>query len=385
MHLHEFQAKQLLRGHGVVIPPFAVISRREELDEALKLVGPAPWVLKIQVHAGGRGKAGGVKVAKNPQEAATLVEGLLGMHLVNAQTGPEGVLTRKVLITSKIRYEKEYYIAFTVDRARAEAILLASPEGGMEIEQIAEEYPERLLRYPLPLDGRLRGYQLWEIAKFMGWRAKVAEAGRHLIYQLARVFVDLDAWLLEVNPLVSTEEGQLIVLDAKLSIDDNALFRHPKLAALFDATQLPEREAEAQQQGLAYVALEGTIGCMVNGAGLAMATMDLIQQYGGRPANFLDVGGSATKEKIAQAFKMVVKDPHVEAILINIFGGIMNCQTLAEGVVSAARELKIQVPIVIRMEGTYVEEGKKCFQESALPIEIVSSLDEAARRVVCRS
>lgn len=374
MNTHEYQAKQILQRYGVPIPPFWVASSLEEV-RALPL---SEAVLKIQVHAGGRGKAGGVKFAKSKEEIAKIAKSLIGMKMVNQQTGPEGVIAHKILLTAPVSIAKEYYIGALVDRAKATPLLIASPEGGMEIENTP---PEKILKMPFAFDGKLRSYQLLRLTRFMGWSGDVAKQGAHLAQALTRAFIETDASLLEINPLVLTPENQLLALDAKLSVDDNALFRQKEIAAFYDPSQVSSQEAAAKKYDLAYIAMQGDIGCMVNGAGLAMATMDIIKLHGGDPANFLDVGGSATKEKVAEGFRIILSDEKVKAILVNIFGGIMSCKTIAEGVISAAKELHVKIPIVVRMEGSHVEEGKKLFKESGLKIDTADDLKQAAERV----
>lgn len=382
MNLHEYQAKEILKKYGIPVPDQCVISKSEDVLPALKSLGIEEAVIKVQIHAGGRGKAGGVKLAKGKEQILAEAKALLGMKIVNGQTGKEGVIAEKILISPISAFDKEYYLGAVIDRKSAQAILIASPEGGMEIEEVAVRSPEKILKLPIPQDGKMRNYQLWEVAKFMGWEAKEREEGLHLVKQIAKVFIELDASLLEINPLVRLKEGGLMALDAKLAIDDNALFRHRELAQAFDERQLPLLEAESRHFDLAYIALDGSIGCMVNGAGLAMATMDIIEYYGGKPANFLDVGGGATKEKVAQGFKILLKDPKVKAILVNIFGGIMNCETLSEGIVSAAREVGLHIPLVVRMEGTNVEKGKEILAKSGLKITVANGLAEAAESAV---
>lgn len=382
MNLHEYQAKQILKKFGIPIPEFGVASN---VDEARKIVaeqGMTEAVLKIQVHAGGRGKAGGVKFAKSKEEIASVAEKLIGMKMVNQQTGPEGVVAEKVLISKPVDIAKEFYIGALVDRERATPVLIASPEGGMDIEEIAEKTPEKILKMPFAFDGKLKSYQIMRLIKFMGWKGDEAKQGAQIAKGLARAFIETDASLLEINPLVQTPDGQIVVLDAKLSIDDNALFRQKECAAFYDASQVSAQEASAQEFDLAYIAMHGEIGCMVNGAGLAMATMDIIQLYGASPANFLDVGGSASKEKVAEGFRIILSDSKVKGILVNIFGGIMNCATLAEGVIFACKEQKLSLPIVVRMEGTNVEEGKRLFKESGLTIISAEDLNDAAKRAV---
>ena len=380
MYIHEFQTKEILQKYGVPVPPYTVISEGDPFPEHGENV-----VLKIQVHAGGRGKGGGVKIARSRKEQEALAKQLLGLKLVNSQTGPQGIVTKQVLVTPAIDFVKEYYVGAIIDREKAQGILILSPEGGVEIEEVAEKTPEKLLKIPLNLHGKLHTYQLIEAVKFMGWKGSIAEEGKKILTALAKAFVETDASLLEINPLVETKEGKLLALDAKLSVDDNALFRHPEIAALYDPSQLPSNEVQAKKFDLAFVALDGEIGCMVNGAGLAMATMDIIHHYGGKPANFLDVGGGATEEKVAEGFKILLSDPHVKAILVNIFGGIMNCETLAKGIVSAAHQLQVKVPLIVRMEGTNVEQGKKILADSKLNIQIANGLDEAARMVTKES
>lgn len=382
MNTHEFQAKEILQKYGIRVPPFGVASDLEQTKEILDRLNLSKAVLKVQVHAGGRGKAGGVKLANTRVEAEKYASELLGMKIVNNQTGPQGVIAHQILVTPMIDYEQEYYIGAIIDRPNARSILIASPEGGMEIEEIAAKFPEKIMVMPIPVSGRLRQYQLLEVAKFMGWSGNSLKQGKELIAGLAKAFVDTDASLLEINPLVMTKDGDLFALDAKLSIDDNALYRQPEISRYYDFTQVSPSEARAKEHDLAYIALNGDIGCMVNGAGLAMATMDIIQHHGGSPANFLDVGGGASKEKVAEGFKIILSDPHVKAILVNIFGGIMNCGTLAAGIIEAAHEIKLHVPLVVRMEGTNVEKGKELLAKSGLNIILAKDLTDAAQKIV---
>jgi succinyl-CoA synthetase beta subunit len=382
MNLHEYQAKNVLKKFGVFIPDFGVAASVEEAVEVAQKLKLESAVLKVQIHAGGRGKAGGVKVAKSPAEIKQLAEKMIGMVIVNEQTGPAGIKAEKILISKLIDIEKEFYIGALIDRENAVPILIASQAGGMEIEEVAHATPEKILKMPFNFDGRLRSYQLIRLAKFMGWTGDVAKQGMELAKQLALCFIQSDASLLEINPLVLTPKGELVVLDAKLSIDDNALFRHKDIDALNDLSQLSPQEAAAKEYDLTYIAMHGEIGCMVNGAGLAMATMDIIQLAGSTPANFLDVGGGATKEKVAAGFQIILSDPNVKAILVNIFGGIMNCATIAEGVIFAATEQKVKVPIVVRLEGTNVEEGRRLFKESGLKIISAADLSSAAKLAV---
>lgn len=382
MNTHEFQAKQILQKYGIPIPPYKVISELGEFDAAIAELGIEQAVLKVQVHAGGRGKAGGVKIGKRLDEVRKHAQSLLGMKIVNNQTGAEGVIAHQILITPLTEIAKEYYMGAVIDRQNAQAVLMASPDGGVDIEEVAEKTPERILKLPMSLQGTFRSYQLIELAKFMGWRGLIAKQGIEIAKGLAKAFMESDASLLEINPLVENNQGALTALDAKLSVDENALYRQSEISGFYDPGQIPENEVMAHEHNLAYVALEGEVGCMVNGAGLAMATMDMIYHFGGKPANFLDVGGGASKEKVAEGFKIILTDPHVKAILVNIFGGIMNCATLALGIVAAVEELKLAVPLIVRMEGTNVEEGRKILAESGLNIDIASSMTEAAEKVV---
>ncbi len=382
MNLHEYQAKKILKSYGLPIPEFGVASSVEEAKNIASELDLHQAVLKIQVHAGGRGKAGGVKFAKNKAEIATVAKSLIGMKMVNQQTGHEGVIAHKILISKPIDIAKEFYIGALIDRNRAAPVLIASPEGGMDIEEVAHKMPEKILTMPFAFDGKLRPYQLLRLTKFMGWTGELAKKGAQIAEKLAKCFIETDASLLEINPLVQTPEGDIIVLDAKLSIDDNALYRQSEIVSMYDPSQVSPQEAAAKEYDLAYIAMHGDIGCMVNGAGLAMATMDIIQLSGGAPANFLDVGGGATKEKVSEGFRIILSDPKVKAILVNIFGGIMNCATIAEGVIHAAKALHIQVPIIVRLEGNNVEEGKRLFQESQLKIATADDLKTAAQLAV---
>lgn len=381
MNTHEYEAKQILKRYHIPIPEFEVASKNHDIEQIIKHLKLKEAVVKIQVHAGGRGKAGGVKFAKTPEEIIQIAQHLIGMKMINNQTGPEGVIAHKVMISNPVDIAKEYYLSAIIDREKAEPILVASPEGGMEIEEVAEKHPHKILKLPIELDGSVRGFRLVRLCQFMGWKGEMAKMGAQIARGVAKAFIDTDASLLEINPLVASKEGKLWALDAKLSIDDNALFRQKELSAMYDFTQQSENEVAAKEFDLAYIALEGNIGCMVNGAGLAMATMDLIKYSGGKPANFLDVGGGASKEKVAAGFKIILSDPKVKAILVNIFGGIMNCATLAEGIIAAMKEIGIKVPLVVRMEGTNVEEGKKLLEKSKLPIITADGLAEAAKKV----
>lgn len=382
MNIHEYQAKEILMRFGIPISDFGVATCEKEVHEVIDALGLTEAVIKVQVHAGGRGKAGGVKFAKTPKEIVSVARALLGLKIVNNQTGPQGVVAHQILLSRPVDIEKEYYLGAIIDREKASGVLIASPEGGMEIEVIAEKYPEKILTIPIQQDGSVRPYHLIRLVKFMGWEGELSKVGKKLAANIAKAFTQTDASLLEINPLVKTPQGDLIALDAKLSVDDSALFRQSEIEAMYDPSQESPSEVAAREFDLSYIALDGNIGCMVNGAGLAMATMDIIHHYGGVPANFLDVGGGASKEKVAEGFKIILSDPKVRAILVNIFGGIMNCAVLAEGIVHAARGLTIQVPVIVRMEGTNVERGRQILRESGLKIESAMSLAEAAEKAV---
>jgi succinyl-CoA synthetase beta subunit len=382
MNTHEYQAKEILRQYGIPIPDFGVASKSAEVEKIIKHLGLKEAVVKIQVHAGGRGKAGGVKFAKTPEEILSVASHLIGMKMVNNQTGPEGVVAHQVMISRPIDIKKEFYLGAVIDRDHAQPILIASPEGGMEIEEIAVKHPEKILKLPILLNGNMRMYHLVRLANFMGWKGDLAKQGMKIAAGVAKAFIDTDADLLEINPLVETPDGKIWALDAKLSVDDNALFRQPEIASFYDPSQQSQSEVDAKKYDLAYIALDGNIGCMVNGAGLAMATMDIIHYHKGKPANFLDVGGGASKEKVAAGFKIILEDPKVQAILVNIFGGIMNCAVLAEGIIAAAQEFSIRMPLIVRMEGTNVEEGKRLLKASGLKITTADDLTEAAEKAV---
>lgn len=383
MNTHEYQAKKILQKYHIPVPEFYVISSLDELEGLLKKLEWQSAVIKVQVHAGGRGKAGGVKIASSPAEILQKAKELLGKKIVNQQTGPDGMIAHQLLISPTVDIAKEYYLGAIINRELAQGVLIASPVGGVDIEQTAKDTPDKVLILPIPPEGRFHTYELMRVVKFMGWQHNLAKQGMDMIAKLVKAFTETDASLLEINPLVETKEGQLLALDAKLAIDENALFRQPELGAYFDPTQVSVQEARAHNHELAYVALDGDIGCMVNGAGLAMATMDIIHHHGGRPANFLDVGGGATKEKVAEGFKIILCDPKVKAILINIFGGIMSCETVAAGVIEAAKELHVHVPLVVRIEGTNVEKGRKLLEESHLKnIVIADNLADAAQKAV---
>lgn len=382
MNIHEHQAKTFLKQFDLPVMSYAVISNLNQVQSAIDSLQLSQGVLKVQVHAGGRGKAGGVLIAKSPEEIHAAAKKLLGMKIVNNQTGKEGVVAHEILLSPLLSFKKEAYLGLVVDRKNAKVMLIASPEGGMDIEEIAEKFPEKIAAIPVENNGRIRSYHLIKLAKLMGWSGKTAKQGKAIAESLAKAFFAADATLIEINPLVETEEGDLYLLDAKISLDENALFRHVDLNQFYDPRQLPETEARAKSFELAYVALDGSIGCMVNGAGLAMGTMDIIHYYGGSPANFLDVGGSATEEKVAEGFKIILGDKKVKAIFVNIFGGIMNCQTMAAGIISAVKQVHLNIPLVVRLEGTNVDEGKALLAASQLDITVAQSLADGAQKAV---
>mgnify|MGYP001487914080 FL=1 len=382
MNIHEYQGKELFRKFGVPtprgIPAFSV----DEAVKAAETLGGKVWVVKAQIHAGGRGKGGGVKVAKSLAEVKELAGKILGMQLVTHQTGPEGRKVGRLLIEEGADIKKELYVALVVDRVTQRATMMASSEGGMDIEEVAAHTPEKIHRVAIDPKTGLADAQAEDIARRIGVpEGSVAEA-RDLLKNLARVFDECDCSLAEVNPLIVTGEGRVVALDAKLNFDSNALFRHPEIVAYRDLDEEDPAEIEASKFDLSYISLDGNIGCLVNGAGLAMATMDTIKLFGGNPANFLDVGGGATTEKVTEAFKIMLKRPGLKAILVNIFGGIMKCDTIANGVVAAAKQVSLSVPLVVRLEGTNVDLGKKILAESGLPIISASDMGDAAAKVV---
>lgn len=379
MNLHEFQAKEVLQRFGIPSPAFHIVQSEKQAEEVLKKTGWEKAVVKAQVHAGGRGKAGGVMVAKNREEIIKAVRTMLSKRLITKQTGSSGVPVRQVMLSELIDIDQEFYASVIIDRKRAGLSLILSREGGVEIEEVAEKHPDRVTAIPISASGKIREYQKVEISKFMGW--PLSNEAVSLLQKLVTAFLKQDASMIEINPLVKTKQGQFLALDAKMSLDDNALYRQKDLERYYDPSQIPEQEAEAKKHELSYIALEGDIGCMVNGAGLAMATMDIIQHFGGKPANFLDVGGGASKEKVAEGFKIILHDPSVKAIFVNIFGGIMNCETLALGVVDAAKAIKLKVPLVVRMEGTNVEKGKAVLRSSGLDIMVMEDMESAAKKV----
>ncbi|ADE10766.1 ADP-forming succinate--CoA ligase subunit beta [Sideroxydans lithotrophicus] len=382
MKIHEYQGKEILREFSVPTPRGMACFNVEEAVAAAKQLGGNVWVVKAQIHAGGRGKGGGVKVAKSLDEVRQFASQILGMHLVTHQTGPEGQVVHRLLIEEGARIAREFYVGMVVDRGSQRVALLASSEGGMEIEEVAKHSPEKIHTVRIDPATGLNEAEAVRTARAIGIPdAAIAEAVK-VLWGLYQAFVEKDAMLAEINPLVLTADNRVLALDAKFNFDSNALYRHPEIVALRDLDEEDPAEIEASKFDLSYIQLDGDIGCLVNGAGLAMATMDIIKLYGGSPANFLDVGGGASKEKVTEAFKLMLKNPHLKAILVNIFGGIMKCDVIAEGVVAAAREVHLAVPLVVRLEGTNVELGKKILAESGLPIISGNDMADAAQKVV---
>jgi succinyl-CoA synthetase beta subunit len=385
MKIHEFQAKEILRGFGVAVPKGKLALTAHEAEAAateLMASGKPVCVVKAQIHAGGRGKGGGVKLAKSPAEAKAIAEKMIGMQLITHQTGPEGQKVRKVYVEEGCDIARELYLGITLDRASGRNVFMASSEGGVEIEEVAAAHPEKILRAAVDPVVGLSGYQARDLAFGLGLKGK--EVGSFVAFATAmyKAFLETDSSIVEINPLVVTKQGEVICLDAKINFDDNALFRHKDLAALRDADEEDPRENQAKEFDLSYIALDGNIGCMVNGAGLAMATMDMIKNAGGMPANFLDVGGGADEKKVTAAFKIILGDPTVKAVLVNIFGGIMKCDIIAAGIISAAKQVHLKVPLIVRLEGTNVAAGKKLLAESNLAITPADDLGDAARKAV---
>lgn len=382
MNLHEYQAKQLFAEYGLPVSKGFAVDNAEDAAAAADKLGGSKWVVKAQVHAGGRGKAGGVKLVSSKEEIKAFAEKWLGKNLVTYQTDANGQSVSKILVETCTDIAKELYLGAVVDRSSRRIVFMASTEGGVEIEKVAEESPEKILRAVIdPLCGA-QPFQARELAFQLGLNDVQVKQFTQLFLGLAKLFADLDLALLEINPLVITAEGNLHCLDGKINIDGNAMFRQPKLRAMHDPSQDDEREARAAKWELNYVALDGNIGCMVNGAGLAMGTMDIVQLHGGRPANFLDVGGGATKERVTEAFKIILSDTNVKAVLINIFGGIVRCNMIAEGIIGAVAEVGVTVPVVVRLEGNNAELGRKVLGDSGLNIIAASSLTDAAEKVV---
>ncbi|HGO5815071.1 TPA: ADP-forming succinate--CoA ligase subunit beta [Mannheimia haemolytica] len=382
MNLHEYQAKQIFKQYGLPVSQGIACKTADEAVEAIKQLQGEQWAIKCQVHAGGRGKAGGVKLVRNEAEVREFADKWLGKRLVTFQTDANGQPVNTLYLEETCNIDRELYLGAVVDRSAQKVIFMASSAGGMNIEEVAEKTPELIHKAVIdPLTGG-QGYQGRELAFKLGLKGDEVKQFADIFVKLANLFVEKDLALLEVNPLVVTKEGQLLCLDAKMSIDSNALYRHPELKELQDPSQDDEREAEAEKWNLNYVALDGNIGCMVNGAGLAMGTMDIVKLYGGKPANFLDVGGGATKERVAAAFKLILSDPNVKAVLVNIFGGIVRCDLIADGVIAAVNEVGVNVPVIVRLEGTNAAQGREILANSGLSILAASSLKQAAELAV---
>jgi succinyl-CoA synthetase beta subunit len=381
MKVHEYQGKEVLARYGVAVPRGRVITAADEARAVAAELG-GRVVVKAQIHAGGRGKGGGVKLAANPDEAAALAGKILGMTLITKQTGPEGRLVRRVLIEEALPIDRELYLGVVLDRSAGYPVMMASQFGGMEIEEVAASNPAAILKAYFDPDIGLSAYQSRKLAFGLGLSGATFKAGTAFMHALARAYAETDASLFEINPLVTTTDGRVIALDAKASFDDSAMFRHADIAAMRDLDEEEPLEVEASKFDLNYIKLDGNIGCMVNGAGLAMATMDIIKHYGGMPANFLDVGGDASQERVAAAFRILLSDPSVRGVLINIFGGIVRCDMVARGVVAAAKEVKLSVPLVVRLEGTNVEEGRRVLATSGLSLTVGDGMADAAEKVV---
>ena len=381
MNIHEYQAKELLKIFNVPIVKGALVEDPEDAIEVAKTVSDNLWVVKAQIHAGGRGKGGGVKIAKSLEEVKSLSSEIIGMNLVTHQTGKDGKRVRKIYIEAGTDIAEEFYISMVVDRQTSKISFIASTEGGVDIEEVAEKTPEKIVAVNIEPSEGVTNKETNLICKSLGLEGDLANQVEDLCNNLYSAFLESDMSLLEINPLVITSDRKIICLDAKVNFDDNALFRHPNFRELLDPHEEDPSELKASEFDLSYIKLDGNIGCLVNGAGLAMATMDIIKLYGEEPANFLDVGGSATKEKVTEAFKIILSDENVKGILVNIFGGIMRCDVVAEGIVNAAREINISVPLVVRLEGTNAEKGKKIIEDSGLTIISGSDLDDAAKKI----
>ncbi|MFQ6041001.1 MAG: ADP-forming succinate--CoA ligase subunit beta [Candidatus Poribacteria bacterium] len=382
MNIHEYQAKEILQAHGVNVPAGKMADTPEKAEQIAKELGCARFIVKAQIHAGGRGKGGGIRFADNPEEVKQRAEQMIGMRLVTRQTGPQGKLVRKILIEEAADIKKELYLGIVVDRGSSRPIIMGSEAGGMDIEEVAASRPEKILTETIDVAVGLMPFQTRRLAYGLKIPKSLVNQASQLTLNLYNTFVDCDCSLAEINPLAIASDDKIIALDAKLSFDDNALFRHKEIAALLDEGEENPGELEASRHGLSYVSLDGNIGCLVNGAGLAMATMDLIKLHGGEPANFLDIGGGASAEQVMQAFKIILADEKVRAILVNIFGGIMRCDIIAKGIIAAAKEVGIAVPIVVRLEGTNVDIGRKLLAESGLDIISADGLENAAEKVV---
>jgi succinyl-CoA synthetase beta subunit len=382
MNLHEYQSKRLFADYGIPVPRGIPVKSPNAAVDAAKELGGGLWVVKAQVHAGGRGKAGGVKLARSFDEVREFAKGMLGKHLVTHQSGPDGLPVNVVYVESGSDIDRELYLSMLVDREVSRVAFIASAAGGMDIEKVAEETPEKIFTVAIAPDAGLQDYQARQLAFGLGLEKKQIRQFSELVKSLYRLFDECDASLVEINPLIVTKSGDVVALDGKINIDSNALYRQPELVELRDITQEDEKEREAAVHDLNYVSLDGDIACMVNGAGLAMATMDLIKLHGGEPANFLDVGGGATKERVAEAFKLILSNTNVTAILVNIFGGIVRCDLIAEGIIAAVKEVGVSVPVVVRLEGTNVEMGRELLASSGLDIISAEDLTDAAKKVV---
>jgi succinyl-CoA synthetase beta subunit len=385
MKIHEYQAKRILAKFGVTVPRGEMIMKPEDACAVAEKLGGSTVVVKAQIHAGGRGKGGGVKLAHNPADAEILAGQILGMTLVTYQTGPEGRVVKRALVEEGLDVARELYLGIVIDRASGRPVFMASSEGGVEIEVVAAEHPEKILKEFIDPSVGFQAFQARKLAFGLGLEGKVVNEAARLFQNLYRAFEATDASLVEINPFVITRDGRALALDAKMNFDDNALFRHPDIRELRDLDEEDPLEVKASSYGLNYIRLDGNVGCMVNGAGLAMATMDIIQYAGSRPANFLDVGGGANEEQVRHGFEIILSDANVRAVLINIFGGIMRCDIVASGVVAAAKTLGIKVPIVVRLKGTNVELGQKILQESGLNFEVANDMKEAAEKVVAEA
>ena len=382
MNIHEHQAKQILKKYGAIVPEGVFSLDIKELIEKAKSLKTEKYVLKAQIHAGGRGKAGGVKIVDNLQKLEEEAKQLMGKTLVTHQTGPNGREVKRLYVEVSSKISKEFYLSCLVDRSSSKIAFISSDQGGMDIEEVAKKTPEKIITTKLDLNDEISDEECKKIIKIFNLDEQASKIAKGLIQSIYKMFIDTDANLVEINPLILTKDNKIVCLDAKMNFDDNALFKHPEITELRDLNEEEDNEIEASKHDLAYIKLDGSIGCMVNGAGLAMATMDIIKLYGEEPANFLDVGGGASKEKVSAAFKIILSDKNVKGILINIFGGIMRCDVLAQGVVEAAKEIKIQVPLVVRLAGTNFEKGKKILDNSKLKIISASNLSDAAKKIV---
>ncbi len=386
MKIHEYQGKELLKKYGVPVPigiaAHSAADAKAAITQVQEQAKTEVVVVKAQIHAGGRGKGGGVKVAKTKAEAEAAVDKIFGMTLITPQTGPEGKKVQRLLVEQGLAIEHEYYLGILLDRATARVTVMASYEGGMDIEEVAAKHPEKIFKHAIDPATGWQDWQSRSLAKQLGMTGKLGDELGKFLKTLTRCYEDTDCSMLEINPLVSTKDGRVLALDAKINFDDNAMFRHPELESWRDPNEEDAAEQEAKKWDLSYISLDGNIGCLVNGAGLAMSTMDIIKHYGGAPANFLDVGGGATAEKVTAAFKIITTDPDVKAIFVNIFGGIMKCDTIAQGVITASKEIGLKIPLIVRLEGTNVELGKKMLAESGLAIVTATDMADGAQQAV---